>query len=175
MMQLDSGKGKKLDVAATALVGTVPFKINSSSLSLDNEDFVSLLARRSRAWGLSSHPLGTPLANATSAERLAEQKVIIRTGDNDNKALDEFVYPSPTVSSGVTANAEEVMAEIGAGIMDWFEQVAAADDLAQTEGGEGYVNETLDVSEEVLKEAQATAARAGWDDGAWGSNDEEDL
>jgi len=174
MMQLDSGNGKKLNIAAAALVGTVPFQINSSPFSLDNKDFVSLLARRSRAWGLSSHPLGTPLANATSAERLAELKGVMRIGNNDDKAH-EFIYPSPTVSSGVTANAEEVMEDIGASILDWFEQVAAADDLAQTTGGEGYVNETLAVSEEVLKEAQAAAARADWDDGAWGSNNEEDL
>jgi hypothetical protein len=154
----------------------VPFQINSSLFSLDNHDFVSLLARRSRAWGLSSHPLGTPLANATSTQRLAELKDVMRSGKNDETStLDEYIYPFPTVSSGVTANAEEVMEEIGAGILDWFEQVAAADDLAQTTGVEGYVNETLKVSEEVLKEAQAAAARTGWDDGAWGSNDEEDL
>ena len=164
-----------MNVAATAFVGTVPFQINSSPFSLDNKDFISLLARRSRAWGLSSHPLGTPLANATSAQRLAELEDIMRTGNNGDKALDEYIYPSPTVSSGVTANAEEVMEDIGASILDWFEQVAAADDLAQATGGEGYENQPLEVSEEVLKEAQAAAARAGWDDGAWGSNDEEDL
>jgi len=164
-----------LNVAATAFVGTVPFQINSSPFSLDNKDFVTLLARRGRAWGLSSHPLGTPLANATSAQRLAELKDIMRSGNNDNKALDEYVYPSPTVSSGVTANAEEVMEDIGVSILDWFEQVAGADDRAQITGGEGYLNVALEVSEEVLKEAEAAAARAGWDDGAWGSNDEEDL
>jgi len=135
-----------------------------------------MLARRSRAWGLSSHPLGTPLANATSAESLVEPKAIMQGGDIDEMStLDEYIYPSPTVSAGATANAEEVMQKIGAGILDWFEQVAAADDLAQTTSGEGYVNETLEVSEEVLKEAQAAAARAGWDDSASGSNDEEDL
>lgn len=149
----------------------MPFQIQTAPIALDNEDFLTFLARRSQAWSLTPYPLGTSFANPTTTERLKHLIEAAKNPEHNEQALREHIYLSPTVSGEVVGYPEDVMVNVSSAVLDWFEEVAETDAKAKAEGGDGYANEELMVSQEVMEEAQAPlmAWRAGGD--AWSSDE----
>jgi len=113
---------------------------------------MSFLAQRGRTWTLSSHPVNTALANATTLERLVEMKSVDLAPEKDLTAMNDEIHLTPAVSCGVRVGPEEVMSSISSAVIDWIEDVAAADTR-----GEGYVNKQLEISEEIIEESHLSS------------------
>lgn len=134
----------KLNLAAVALINTLPLDINTSPLKLENLEFISFLADRGLTWAQCADPINTPLANATTAVKLAKLKTANLAGDTD--LASEQIHLTPIVSCGVLVGPEEVMSSISSAVLTWFEEVAACN-----EGDEQYVNAKLLILEEIEK------------------------
>jgi hypothetical protein len=134
--------------------------MSTCPVSLDNQDFLSVLATYGRAWNNSSHPFGTALANPTKIEQIQSE-----SEDDASRAnatvLEPHIYFSPTWSAGESAMPEHGMVRVGSSILEWFQEIA----IAQAEG-EGYANDELDISEEIMKESEVPPADEG---SGWGS------
>lgn len=109
-----------------------------------NPSFASFLANRSRAWVLSHHPAGIPLANA-----------------------EEEGYPQ--VSGGHDTWGEVVITTSFKMILDWFEEAYTA----FVDGGD-YKNPRMTIPEAVLKEIEEAKKSVGEPDwGQFGADDED--
>jgi len=83
--------------------------------------------------------------------------------------MNEEIHLTPTVSCGVAVGPEEVMPSISSSVLDWFEEVTAGDTR-----GDGYANEQLEISEEILEES----LQSNWaneDAGIWSSEEPASL
>jgi len=101
----------------------------------------------------------------TTAERLIQLKTARSADDENIGGTDEEIHLTPAISCGVAFRPEEAMPSISSTVLDWFEEIAAAD----VNGGR-YANEQMQIPKEVLEESH----QSNWADrnaGGWSSDD----
>lgn len=136
------------NVAALALTASVPTYAGTSEISFTgNDNFLRFLAQRSRAWCLSEHELGTPLANQTPVAD-------IKTRDENEAAAMQEIDLTPKVAGGEKEIDELIVAIAYRQILQWFNEVASADVAT--------LAKQLTISEAVKKSLEMTELQEGW-------------